>query len=50
MAEVIEISNSAIVDISYDGFLIKVNISINFEDVECACYLYLNNKIFSIIS
>ncbi|WP_010200818.1 heparinase II/III-family protein [Psychrobacter sp. PAMC 21119] len=47
MSEVIEISNSAIVDISYDGFLIKVNIYTNNQDVECACYLYQNKEVIS---
>lgn len=47
MAEVIEISNSAIVDISYDGFRVKINISADFEKVECACYLYTKKTVIS---
>ncbi|WP_367104940.1 heparinase II/III-family protein [uncultured Psychrobacter sp.] len=41
------ISESAKVETNYDGFRVKVSISIDFEQVECACYLYLDNKVFS---
>lgn len=43
--KIIAVSNSAIVDINYDGFQIEVNILSDFSEVECACYLYLNNKV-----
>ncbi|MEN6669682.1 heparinase II/III-family protein [Psychrobacter sp. B38] len=47
MAEVIEISNSAMVDISYDGLKIDVKVlpKEKNENIECACYLYSNDQI-----
>ncbi|MEH6767627.1 heparinase II/III domain-containing protein [Psychrobacter sp.] len=47
MAEVIEISNSAIVDISYDGLKVDVKILLKNENehIECASYLYSNDEV-----
>lgn len=39
------IIQSAKVEATYDGFRIKVNISTDFEQVECASYLYSKNTI-----
>lgn len=47
MAEVIEISNSAIVDISYDGLKVDVKTLLKNENehIECASYLYSNDEV-----
>lgn len=47
MAEVIEISNSAIVDINYDGLKVDVKILLKNENehIECASYLYSNDEV-----
>lgn len=47
MEKIIEISNLAIVDASYGGIEVEVNISTNFDDVECACYLYSKKTVIS---
>lgn len=39
------ISESAKVEATYDGFRVKVDISTDFEQVECACYLYTNDQV-----
>ena len=31
----------------YDGFQVKVNIIADSKHIECACYLYLNEKIYA---
>lgn len=40
MEEIIEISNLAIVNASYDGFKVDVEVLLKDQRVECACYLY----------
>lgn len=47
MAEVIEISNTAIVDISYDGLKVDVKILLKNENenIECASYLYSSDEV-----
>lgn len=47
MEKIIEVSNSAIVDARYDGFEIEVNITSDFNEVECACYLYSKKTVIS---
>ena len=43
--EIVKISNSAIVDATYDGFKIDVKIILENEQVECACYLYADDQV-----
>lgn len=43
--QLLDIRSSAIIDASFDGFCISVSISTDFERVECACYLYSNDKL-----
>ncbi len=45
MEEIIEISNSAIVESNYDGFKVDVNILLKDGRVECACYLYADEQV-----
>ena len=47
MDKIIDISDSAIVDASYDGLEVEVNISTNFDDIECACYLHSKKTVIS---
>ena len=37
----------ALVSAICDGTNVKVNINNQYEDVECACYLYYKNKVIS---
>lgn len=43
----ISIINSTIVNTSYDGFLVQVDILTISPDIESACYLYVNDRLVS---
>ncbi|WP_367109027.1 heparinase II/III-family protein [uncultured Psychrobacter sp.] len=43
--KIVEISDSAIVDATYDGFKVDVKIILENEQVKCACYLYANDQV-----